>query len=219
MPIAPMRRSVCPLEAPPVTDDAPDPVAEGVRRHDPAALAAYLEQRRPAFFAFVERRLGAALRGKVEPQDILQELAVKALRELPDIDLGDRDPFNWLCHLAEQCIVDGHRHFAAGKRAAGREVAGNVPAGEGSQDLVALLAASLTSPTQAVVRDERTQRLHDALAALPDEQREALRLRYGDGLPTKEVARRLNKTDVATRVLLTRLIHRLQELLGPGEAG
>ena len=27
-----------------------------------------------------------------------------------------KDPFSWLCHLAEQCIVDGHRHFAAGKR-------------------------------------------------------------------------------------------------------
>ena len=101
------------------------------------------------------------LRGKLEPQDILQELAVKALHELPAIDLGDRDPFAWLCHLAEQCVVDGHRHFAAGKRATGREIAGNVPAGEGSQDLVALLAASLTSPTQAVVRDERTRRLHD----------------------------------------------------------
>jgi len=192
----------------------PDPLADRLRGRDPSALAAFVEARRPALLSFIEHRLGPTLRGKLEPQDVLQEAAIKALRELPRADFSVRDPFAWLCHLAEQCVVDGHRHFAAGKRAAGREVPGNVPAGEGSQDFIALLSASVTTPTQAVVRGERQQRLLAALAGLPEEHRAALRLRYGEGLPTKEVARRLNKTDVATRVLLTRLVQRLQELLG-----
>jgi RNA polymerase sigma-70 factor (ECF subfamily) len=192
----------------------PDPsLADRVRQRDPAALAAFLEERRPALLSFVERRLGSALRGKLEPQDVLQELAVKALRELPNADLSARDPFGWLCHLAEQCIVDDHRHFAAGKRASGREVPGNVRVGDGSQDLVALLTASLTSPSMAVVRDERQRRLMAVIATLPAEHREALRLRYGEGLPTKEVAGRLGKSDVATRVLLSRLVQQLQEQL------
>ncbi len=194
-----------------------DPLADRVRNRDAGALAEFIERRRPALTAFVERRLGAALRGKLEPQDILQDTTVRALRELATADFGTRDPFGWLCHLAEECLVDGHRHFAAGKRAAGREVAGNVPVGEASQDLVALLAASLTTPTQAVVRNERQSRLHDVVASFPEDQREALRLRYVEGLPTKEVAKRLGKSDVATRVLLTRLVQKLQELLGPGE--
>lgn len=189
-------------------------LADRVRQHDPAALAAYLEDRRPALLAFIERRLGSALRGKLEPQDVLQELAVKSLRELPNTDLSTRDPFGWLCHLAEQCIVDGHRHFAADKRASAKEVPGNVRVGDGSQDLVALLAASLTSPSMAAVRDERQQRLIDVIAEFPDEHREALRLRYGEGLPTKEVAAKLGKSDVATRVLLSRLVQQLQERLG-----
>jgi RNA polymerase sigma-70 factor (ECF subfamily) len=188
-------------------------LAERVRRRDPAALAAFLEERRPALLTFVERRLGSALRGKLEPQDVLQELAVKALKELPQADLSMRDPFSWLCHLAEQCIVDDHRHFAAGKRDAGREVPGNVRVGDGSQDLVALLAASLTTPSMAVVRNERQRRLMEVLASFPPEHQEALRLRYGEGLPTKEVAERLGKTDVATRVLLSRLVQQLQTKL------
>lgn len=200
-----------------MTDDAPDPLADGVRRRDPAALAAFLERRRPALLSFVERRLGAALRGKVEPDDVLQEVAVKAVRELPTADLSSRDPFGWLCRLAEECIIDSHRHFSAGKRDCGREVPGSVAPADGSQDLVALLAASVTTPTQAVVRNERERRLRETLATFPEEHREALRLRYGEGLPTKEVARRLDKTDVAVRVLLARLVRRLQELLGPGE--
>jgi RNA polymerase sigma-70 factor (ECF subfamily) len=197
--------------------DAPTPTAD-LLRHNPAALAAFLEERRPALIAFIEGRLGSTLRGKVDPQDIAQEVAIKALRELPQTDLGDRNPFGWLCHLAEQCVIDAHRHFTASKRAAGRELPGNVPAGEGSQDLIALLAASMTTPTQAAVRDEREIRLRTAIATLPEEHREALRLRYVEGLSTKEVAARLKKSDVATRVLLTRLIHRLQELLDSDEA-
>src|SRR5437762_629132 len=118
-------------------EDTPSPLADRVRAGDASALAAFIEERRPALLAFVERRLGPALRGKLEPQDVLQELAVKALRELPQAELAGRDPFGWLCHLAEQCIVDGHRHFAAGKRAASRERPGNVPSGEGSQDFIA----------------------------------------------------------------------------------
>ena len=199
-----------------MSEDA-DPLVTRVRARDADALAAFLAHRQPALLAFVERRLGAALRGKVEPQDVLQELAVKALRELPKTDFTTLEPFGWLCHLAEQCIVDGHRHFSAGKRASSREMSGNIPVGEGSQDLVALLAASMTTPTQAVVRNEREQRLLDALATFPDEHREVLRLRYVDGLATKDIAARVNKSDVAIRVLLSRLIHRLQELLEPGE--
>lgn len=195
-----------------------DSLADDVRNRDPAALAAFLEQRRPALLAFSVRRLGSTLKGKLEPDDVLQEVAVKAMRELAQTDFTTLDPFGWLCHLAEQCIVDGHRHFSAGKRAAGREVPGNVVPADASQDLVALLSASLTSPSQAAVRDERQERLHGVLAAFSEEHREALRLRYGEGLSTKEVARRLNKTDVATRVLLTRLVRQLQELLEPGES-
>ncbi len=167
--------------------------------------------------AFVEGRLGSTLRGKVEAQDIIQDVAVKALRELPKAESSERDPFGWLCHLAEQCVIDAHRHFDAAKRAAGREMAGNVPSAEGSQDLIALLAASMTTPTQAAVRDEREANLRAVLATFPDEHREVLRLRYVQGLATKEIAQRMNKTDVAIRVLLTRLVQRLQELLEPEE--
>ena len=186
---------------------------------DAAAHAAFLAERRPALLAFIETRLGPALRAKLDPQDVAQEVAVKALREFARLDPPPRDPFAWLCHLAEQCVIDGHRHFTAGKRAAGREVPGNVPAGDASQEFLALLAGSITTPSQAVVRNERQRRLQEAVGALPEEHREALRLRYVEGLATKEVARRLGKTDVATRVLLTRLVHRLQDLLDPGGSG
>jgi RNA polymerase sigma-70 factor (ECF subfamily) len=184
---------------------------------DPEAFAAFFEQKRPALVAYVEGRLGSTLKGKVDPQDIAQEAAIKALRELPNTDLGSRDPFGWLCHLAEECVIDAHRHFAASKRDADREQAGNVTPAEGSQDFIALLAASMTTPSQAAVRNERENKLLAAIATLPENLREILRMRYVDGLATKEIAIRFKKTDVAVRVMLTRLVQQLQELLGPGD--
>jgi RNA polymerase sigma-70 factor (ECF subfamily) len=179
---------------------------------DLAALSDVLEQHRPALMAFIERRLGAALRGKVEPQDIAQEVVVKALRLAPT---NVEDWFRWLCHLAEHCIVDEHRRFTAGKRATDRERSGNALSEEDGQELVALLSASMTTPSQAVVRNERQRQLDEALATLPDDQRELLRLRYGEGLATRDIAIRLNKTDGAVRVLLTRIVQRLRDLLAP----
>ena len=52
-----------------------------------------------------------------------------------------------------------------------------------------------------------------ALETLPADQQEALRLRYLRGLPSKEIALRLGKSDGAIRVMLSRGIARLQILL------
>ena len=81
------------------------------------------------------------------------------------------------------------------------------------EELIDLLVASITSASQAFSRDQRHIRLSDALSSLPADTREALRLRYADGLPTKEIALKLGKSDGAIRVMLTRSLARLQQLL------
>jgi RNA polymerase sigma-70 factor (ECF subfamily) len=195
-----------------------DPLVRRARGGDAQALAELLEQYRPRLLAYIENSLGAALRRKVEPQDIVQETAIQALRYQPETDLGQRDLFGWLCQLAEQRIIDAHRKLVGSqKRAAEREVPLHAPAGPGGQDdLVDLLAASFTTPSQAFSRDQRQMQLLEALAALPEEHRTALRLRYADNLATREIARQLGKSDGAVRVLLTRALDRLRQLLDTG---
>jgi RNA polymerase sigma-70 factor (ECF subfamily) len=201
----------------------PDPdsdLIQRLRQRDSAALAEFVESRRRTLLAYIERQLGVALRGKVEPQDLLQETALQALNQLPEADLSARDPFGWLCQLAEQRIIDAHRKlFGAKKRSADREVPLHAPAGgDGQAELIDVLIASLTSPSSAFGRHERQRRLQEALTALPELNREALRLRYIEGLPTKEIARKLGKSDGAVRVLLTRSLAQLQEILGADDA-
>jgi RNA polymerase sigma-70 factor (ECF subfamily) len=71
----------------------------------------------------------------------------------------------------------------------------------------------MTTPTQAFSRNAREVKLMEALEKLPSEQREALRLRYIENLPSKQIAERLGKTDAAVRVMLTRSLKKLHELL------
>src|SRR3954470_14895425 len=108
----------------------------------PEDLVALLESRRPQLLAYIERRIGTALRRKIEPLDVYQETAVAALHAWPTLDLGDRDPFGWLCQVAEQRIIDAHRRCAARKRAADREVSAHAAPADASRELIDLLAAS-----------------------------------------------------------------------------
>jgi RNA polymerase sigma-70 factor (ECF subfamily) len=103
-------------------------------------------------------------------------------------------------------LIDAHRRlFGAQKRSASREVGLGSP-GDDTQHspLINLLVASMTSPSAAFSRDQKEMQLAHAIEALPEEGREALRLRYVEGLPTREIAARLGNTDGAVRVLLTR---------------
>ena len=71
----------------------------------------------------------------------------------------------------------------------------------------------MTSASAALSRDVRMMRLTQAIEGMSEEQKTAIRLRYAEGLPTKEIADRLGKTDVATRVLLSRSMRQLEKEL------
>ncbi|QDT39873.1 sigma-70 family RNA polymerase sigma factor [Stratiformator vulcanicus] len=184
---------------------------------DAHALAEFVELKRPQLTAYVDRQLGSKLRQKVEPSDIVQEAAMSALSGFADVEFGDRDPFGWLCSLCDRRIVDAHRRYVgAQKRSASKEVglqAGKAAAGSEAGGLIDILSVSLTSASSAVVRDERAVRMRDMLLKLPELNREVLKLRYVDGLPSKEIADRVGKSDGATRVLLTRSLDKLQKEL------
>ena len=76
-----------------------------------------------------------------------------------------------------------------------------------------LLVNSMTTPSAAFSREQREFRLQQAVARLPPLAQDLIRLRYGDGLPTKEIAERLGKSDGSIRVSLSRTLKQLAEEL------
>lgn len=190
-------------------------LVEAIRCGNADALGEFMNLKHRPLMAFIQQKLGDGLRRKIEPEDIFQEISADAVRSLPDVDLSDRDPFNWLCQLCERRIVDAHRYFfEAKKRDAGKE---RPLAGGGSGDkeggLIDLLVASLTTPSQAFQRNAREAKLLAALSQLPQVQQDVIRLRYVENRPSKEIAEEIGKTDAAVRVMLTRTIKKLQSLL------
>jgi RNA polymerase sigma-70 factor (ECF subfamily) len=154
----------------------------------------------------------------VEVDDLIQEVSSAALTGLSTAPLDQYDPYQWLQQIARRRVVDAHRfHFDAQRRDVNRQQSINAKATGGgdstSMGLEALLSASMTSPSAAVSRDIRMMRMNEAISELSDEQKTAVRMRYADGKPTKEIAKALGKTDVAIRVLLSRSMRVLEKQL------
>lgn len=190
-------------------------LVERIRAGDREAFVQLTEMKRRPLLAFVERKLSDAMKRKVEAQDVVQETLIRAIDSFEEMDLSQRDPFGWLCHLAERRIIDAHRkYFGAKKRSANKEVALNAPAGNSEEGgLIDLLVASMTSPSKAFSRGQREFKMLEAVDGLNDDARNALHMRYVEGLPSKEIAERLGKSDAAVRVLLTRSLSKLQKTL------
>jgi RNA polymerase sigma-70 factor, ECF subfamily len=195
--------------------DDEDVLVQRIRTGDRDAFLEFVEQKRLPMLAFIERHQSDALKRKVEAQDILQEITLSAVNSFDTMDLSERDPFSWLCQLAERRIIDTHRKYVgAQKRSAKKEVALGAPGGDNDKGgLIDILVASMTSPSKAFSRGQREFRMLEALEELPEEGRIALQLRYIQGLPSKEIADHLGKTDGAVRVLLTRSLNKLQKIL------
>lgn len=188
---------------------------EQIRSGNQDALVQYIELKRHVLLAFIQKRLGTHLQKKVEPDDILQEVSVDAIRAFDKVNVGDHDPINWFFQLCERKIIDTHRKFfESQKRDAARETSFGDSDGEGGGGLANLLIASMTSPSAAFSRDQKQLKMLAALESLPEDQCEALRLRYLVGLPSKEIAAKLGKSDGAIRVMLSRGLNRLQQLMG-----
>jgi RNA polymerase sigma-70 factor, ECF subfamily len=201
--------------------DIPDDLLARLRAGNGEAVAEYAQLKRPQLVVYINNQLGYLLRSKIEPDDLVQEMMLRAVQQAAFFAQNDRDPFGILCHFAQECIVDAHRRLVtAQKRSAKRET----PLGHGgggsnsSQDgasggLINLLVASITSPSRALSRNDREFRMWEALANLPEEQREALRMRYYENMPSKDIAEKLGKSDGAIRVMLTRALDKLQKIL------
>lgn len=173
-----------------------------------------LERFRNYLMVTARIHLGDRLRGKVEASDVVQQALLKA-HQIQDQYHGqeDADLKPWLRTILLTSLADAIRTATREKRDPAREQVIPVLPDASMAGLDALLAADQSSPSFQVDRQEQIVRLAEALARLPDAQREALVLRHFECRPIDDIAAHLGIAAPSVIGLLQRGLKNLRALL------
>jgi RNA polymerase sigma-70 factor (ECF subfamily) len=175
---------------------------------DPAVLEPF----RPFLTALAKLHLDSRLRGKLDPADIVQQTLTRAIPALPA--MRHRDPpvlAAWLRRILARTMADSVRHFEADKRAVDLERSLEADLDRSASGLEGWLAADHTSPSAKAARNEDMVRLAEAVASMPDAQREVVVLKHLQGKTLAEIAEQTDKTVPAVVGLLRRGLEGLRE--------
>lgn len=166
--------------------------------------------------SIIEFRMDRRLLGRVDTEDVLQEAWMEIARRLNDyLARPNVSFFIWVRQITWQTLLGFHRRHLSLKRNADRDVRlrgepGNFTTG-GS--IARALVAQLTSPSQAMMRDEEIEQLREALDTINDTDREVLALRHFELLTNKEVAEVLEIGHTAASNRYVRALRRLRDVL------
>ena len=193
-----------------MTDDLP--------RDDPRARFERLSREHgERLQRFVRLKLGAELRGRLDSQDVVQEVLLEAFQRYLALP-ADAEPegeafLRWLAPIVTHRIQSLARfHLGAERRSLRREEDMDPVGGPDA------LAGLGRTPSGEVSAAEEAQRLRDAIARLTPREREVITLVHFEKLRVREAAQRMGKTPNATSVLLHEALSKLRRFLGERES-
>jgi RNA polymerase sigma-70 factor (ECF subfamily) len=183
---------------------------------DRASLERLLLSQYDALARRIAARLPPRLQATHAVEDILQLTFFQAFRDLASFQTRSGAGFSdWLAKIADNRLLDAIKEHDRAKRGGDRQKIET--AAECESQVLSLLdwiAANDTSPGSVIARGEAIAALHVALASLPHDQHEAIRLRLLDGLSLEEAAKKLGRSPDAVRGLVQRGKEKLQAALG-----
>jgi RNA polymerase sigma-70 factor (ECF subfamily) len=166
----------------------------------------------PQLRRFVELRLDAKLRARLDPADVVQEAYIEALRRLEGFLDNPPMPFKlWLRQITlDRLLMMRRRHVGAARRSVDREAAW--PDGSSCALARQILAADST-PSSRVGREELARRVREAVGRLSEADREIILMRTFEALSFEEVANLLDIEPAAARKRHGRALLRLHKVL------
>jgi RNA polymerase sigma-70 factor (ECF subfamily) len=198
------------------TDDSPTTTADLLEQSvagDAEALGVLVERHLPALRVFVRLRTGPLLRERESCSDIVQSVCRELLGDLEHFEYRGEGSFRaWLFTVALNKVREKGRFHRAQKR----DVARGLSAGSGQESrmtgedaLYTSLCCVEASPSEHAIGHEQNARIERAMDKLPEDYRQVLLLARIVGLPHREIAERLGRTERAVRSLVSRASVRL----------
>jgi len=176
------------------------------------ALERLFETFYPFLLAAAQHELGAALRSRIDPEDVVQDTVLKAWQRFADFH--GQSEAEWRAWLRQtlRCTLanEYRRHVQTARRSVRREV---------SMDQVTVIPQredaehEAGSPDEPVLVQEEYEMLEHVLRQLPPRYREVLWLHTQQELSFAQVGERLHCSAEAARKLWQRAVGKLACLL------
>lgn len=156
--------------------------------------------------------LDARLRSRIEPSDLVQQTLLNAHAKRDQLrGRRDEEVVAWLRQILARNLADAVRALGRQKRNMNLERSLELAITDSFSRVECWLEAMQTSVTGKAVRNEQLVRLAQALAELPEGQRDAIELHHLQGCSLVETAERMSRTEGAIAGLLRRGLRSLRE--------
>lgn len=182
---------------------------------DASARDELLQMHRQRLHRMVDMRMNQGLTQRIDASDVVQEATIEAARRLPEyLANPSMDFYLWLRWITRERLIEIHReHLDVQKRDVRREQSFVVADERSAVMLANVLVGELTSPSNALEREQNRAIVRDAIAELDSIDREILVLRHFEQLSTSQAAKVLNlsKSGAGKRHVLA--LKRLKKIL------
>lgn len=173
----------------------------------------WLMRYQPWLQYLARREIDSRFLGKYSASDAVQQTLLEAWKNWDQFrGTEDSQRLAWLRKILAHQLAYLARHFAGTKkRDVKREVSIEQSMTSSSDRLAAILPADDASPSLVAQRNEQTLELAAVLQQLPDDYRQVIELRHIDQLSHPEIAKQMNRSEAAVRMLWVRALARLRQ--------
>jgi RNA polymerase sigma-70 factor (ECF subfamily) len=175
------------------------------------------DRHRPRLWRFVHFRLDGRIRGRVDPDDVLQDVYLDGNARIDSYLAGDYPSlFLWLRLVAAQTLSNVHRaHLGVQSRSVLKErsLPNGVYLPDASVSLSFHFVDKLSTPSQKLSRNELIGKMHEVMESIRPADREIIALRHFEELTNQEVAAVLGIQAKAASIRYVRALERLQSAM------
>jgi RNA polymerase sigma-70 factor, ECF subfamily len=171
-----------------------------------------LERYRAYLYLLARLQLDRRFQAKVDASDIVQQTLLRAVRGAGEFrGRTEAEVAAWLRQILANTLANTLRDLGRQRRDVRRERTIQADLEQSSARLESWLTANQTSVSQRAIRNEQAVQLANALANLPEAQREALTLHHLQEWTLDQVAQHLGRSPAAVAGLIKRGLQSLRQ--------